>query len=59
MTAPDTIASAGRALRDGSLTASQLAERVLARTHMAEAQSHAYLTLDSEGVRTAAAAADE
>ena len=59
MTAPDTIASAGRALRDGSLTAAGLAERVLARTHMAEAQIHAYLTLDSEGMRAAAAAADE
>ena len=55
---PD-IARAGRALRDGSLAALELAERVLARTHMTEAQIHAYLTLDSEGLRAAAAAADE
>ena len=54
-----TIASAGGALRDGSLTAAQLADEVIARTTMIEAQVHAYLTLDTDGLQVAAAEADE
>lgn len=53
-----TIVSAGRALRDGSLTAIDLVDDVLARTTMVEAQVHAYLTLDWDGLRSAAAEAD-
>ena len=53
-----TIASAGAALRDGSLTAVDLVEDLLERTTMIEAQVHAYLTLDTDGLRAAAAEAD-
>ena len=53
-----TIASAAAALRDGSLTAVDLVDDLLARTSMIEAQVHAYLTLDSDGLRASAAEAD-
>ena len=54
-----TIAGAARALRDGRVTSVGLAEQVLGRTSMVEAQLHAYLTLDSDGLMEAAARADE
>lgn len=54
-----TIVGAARALRDGTLTSAGLAEQVLERTSMVEAQLHAYLTLDSDGLMEAAARADE
>ncbi|MDE0171215.1 MAG: Asp-tRNA(Asn)/Glu-tRNA(Gln) amidotransferase subunit GatA [bacterium] len=54
-----SIRGAARALRDGSTTAAQLAEQVLARCSMVEAQVHAYLTLDTDGLRAAAHEADE
>ncbi len=57
--APHTIAAAGRALREGSITATALADEVIERATMVEAQVHAYLTLDSDGLRVAAAEADE
>ena len=53
-----TITSAGAAFRDGSLTAVALVDELLIRTTMVEAQVHAYLTLDTEGLRAAAAEAD-
>ena len=53
-----SLTGAARALRDGSITAVRLAEQVLARVSMVEAQVHAYLTLDSEGLMRAAAEAD-
>ena len=53
-----TIASAGRAIRDGSLTAVELTEAVLERSTMVESQVHAYLTLDRDGALESAAAAD-
>ena len=56
---PFTITAAARALRDGSVTAVRLAGRVLKRAAMVEAQVHAYLTLDSEGLMRAAVEADE
>ena len=54
-----SIAAAARALRNGSTTSVRLAEQVLARSSMVEAQVHAYLTLDSEGLIRAAHEADE
>ncbi len=54
-----TIVTAGEKLRSGEVTAIDLVDAVLDRAHMTEAQLHAYLTLDSEGAREAAAAADE
>jgi aspartyl-tRNA(Asn)/glutamyl-tRNA(Gln) amidotransferase subunit A len=54
-----TIVAAGEKLRTGDLTSLQLVEAVLERAHRTEAQLHAYLTLDAEGARAAAAAADE
>ena len=56
---PFSISGAGRALRDGSTTSVQLAEWVLARSSMVEAQVHAYLTLDSDGLLRSAHEADE
>ena len=56
--APLTIAGAARALRDGAVSSVGLAEQILERTSMVEAQVHAYLTLDSEGLMDAAARAD-
>ncbi len=60
MSAADlTIAQARRALDAGELRATELLEDVLERAAMTEAQLHAYLTIDHEGARAAAAAADE
>ena len=56
---PFSITGAARALREGSTTSARLAEQVLARCSMVEAQVHAYLTLDSEGLLRAAHEADE
>lgn len=56
--APFTIMGAAQALRSGAATAVGLAEQVLKRASMVEAQVHAYLTLDSEGLLRAAAEAD-
>ena len=58
MTVPFTIMGAARALRSGAVTAVGLAEQVLKRASMVEAQVHAYLTLDHEGLLRAAAEAD-
>ena len=54
-----SIASAAEAMRDGSTTSVHLVEQVLERSSMVEAQVHAYLTLDSEGLMQAARAADQ
>ena len=56
---PFSLTGAARALRDGSTTSVRLAEQVLERAAMVEAQVHAYLTLDSEGMIRAADEADE
>ncbi len=53
-----TMAEAGRALRAGELSAVELFEAVRQRASMTEANLHAYLTLDAEGARAAAEAAD-
>lgn len=54
-----TIVEAGARLRAGEITAVELVEAVIERAHRTEAQLHAYLTLDREGARVAAEAADE
>lgn len=54
-----TIGEAGSKLRSSELTSSELLESVLDRAAMTEAQIHAYLTIDHEGARAAAAKADE
>jgi len=60
MTSPDlTIAEAGRRLQSGELEAVSLAEAVLNRASLTEADLHCYLTLDREGALAAAAASDE
>ena len=53
-----TIADAGQMLRDGAVTSAELVEAVLERASMTEAQIHAYLTIDHDGAREAAAKAD-
>ncbi len=53
-----TLAEAGVALRAGELSARELLEAVLERAALTEAQLHAYLTIDHEGARVAADAAD-
>ena len=53
-----TIAAAGERLRSRDLTAVQLLEAVRRRASMTEAILHAYLTIDHDGSRTAAEAAD-
>ena len=53
-----TITDAADGLRSGAHTAVDLTEAVLARASMTEAEVHAYLTLDAEGARAAAARAD-
>ncbi len=53
-----TIAAAGRALRNGELTAAELADAVIRRASFTESHLHAYLALDQDGARAAAAAAD-
>jgi aspartyl-tRNA(Asn)/glutamyl-tRNA(Gln) amidotransferase subunit A len=54
-----TITEAGAALRAGSLTSVDLTEAVLERARVTEAHLHAYLTLDQDGARRAAEAADQ
>lgn len=53
-----TIVEAGDAMRHGDVSARDLIESVLARAARTEAQLHAYLTIDKEGARQAAAQAD-
>jgi aspartyl-tRNA(Asn)/glutamyl-tRNA(Gln) amidotransferase subunit A len=56
---PDlTIAEAASRLRSGSLTATDLLDAVLARVAATEPLLHAYLTIDGDGARAAAHAAD-
>ncbi|NND84281.1 MAG: Asp-tRNA(Asn)/Glu-tRNA(Gln) amidotransferase subunit GatA, partial [Acidimicrobiia bacterium] len=60
MSAADlTISEARAALDGGELRSTELLEAVLERAAMTEAQLHAYLTIDHDGARRAAAAADE
>ena len=54
-----TIAEATAAMRAGDLTPSRLVEDVLRRASMTEAELHAYLTIDADGARDSALAADE
>jgi len=54
-----TIAAAAAALRSGSTTSAELTEDALSVASMTESQLHAYLTLDADGARAAAARADE
>ncbi len=54
-----TILDAAAALRSGELTATALYEAVLRRASITESHLHAYLTIDQEGARTAAAQADD
>jgi len=53
-----TIADAGRALRDGSLTSATLTESVLARTDATEPTLNAFITRTDDLAREQAAAAD-
>jgi aspartyl-tRNA(Asn)/glutamyl-tRNA(Gln) amidotransferase subunit A len=53
-----SIVAAGERLRSGDISAVDLFEAVFARASLTEAHLHAYLTIDKEGARTAAAAAD-
>ena len=53
-----TIGEAGARLRSGDLTAVDLLAAVRRRASMTEAILHAYLTIDHDGARAAAAAAD-
>ncbi len=52
------LADAGRLLRSGEITATALLEEALGTASRTEAQLHAFLTIDSEGAREAAAQAD-
>ena len=54
-----TIAAAGAALRSGEVRAADLLDAVLRRAAVTEGELHAYLTLDAEGARAAAVAADD
>lgn len=53
-----TIVEAARRLRSGETTATELLEATLERASRTEAQLHAYLTIDHEGAREAAAQVD-
>ena len=53
-----TIASAGAGLRAGEFTSIDLLEAVLKRAAVTESHLHAYLTIDHDGARSAAATAD-
>ena len=53
-----TILQAGKGLRSGDFTAVDLLEAVYKRAAITEAHLHAYLTLDYDGARAAAQAAD-
>ena len=54
-----SIAQAAAGLRAGEHTSLELTEAVLGRASMTEAEVHAYLTLNSDGARDAARAADQ
>jgi aspartyl-tRNA(Asn)/glutamyl-tRNA(Gln) amidotransferase subunit A len=54
-----TIVEAGQKLRSGEVTCVELLEAVLDVAHRTEAQLHAYLTIDRDGARAAAEAADD
>ncbi len=54
-----TIAEAAKGLRRGAFGARELIDAVLERAAKTEAELHAYLTIDHEGAREAAARADE
>ncbi len=53
-----TIAAAGAGLRSGEFTSQDLLDAVTKRASATEAHLHAYLTLDHDGARAAAVAAD-
>ncbi len=53
-----SVAETGRRLRSGETTAAALVEAALETAARTEAQLHAFLTIDSEGARQAAAQAD-
>jgi aspartyl-tRNA(Asn)/glutamyl-tRNA(Gln) amidotransferase subunit A len=53
-----SIVGAGRRLRSGETTAAALLEAALDTASRTEAQLHAFLTIDAEGAREAAAQAD-
>jgi len=53
-----SLSAAGAALRDGSVTARELTDAILDRAAKTEAELHAYLTLDHDGARASAEAAD-
>lgn len=53
-----SLSAAGAELRDGSVTARELTDAILDRAAKTEAELHAYLTLDHDGARAAAEAAD-
>ena len=53
-----TIKAAGDAIRAGDLTSVDLTEAVLERARITESHLHAFLTLDQEGAKKSAAAAD-
>ncbi len=54
-----SIAAAGAGLRAGTFSAVELLDAVTKRASMSEAHLHAFLTLDRDGARAAATAADE
>ncbi len=54
-----TVAEAGRRLRAGEVTSTQLLEAVVDKAHQTEAQLHAYLVIDRENAHEAAEKADE
>lgn len=53
-----TVSAAGAGLRQGDFTAAELISAVITRAAVTESHLHAYLTLDQDGARAAAAAAD-
>jgi aspartyl-tRNA(Asn)/glutamyl-tRNA(Gln) amidotransferase subunit A len=53
-----TIAAAGAGIRAGDFTSVDLLEAVLKRAAVTESHLHAYLTIDHDGARAAASAAD-
>jgi len=54
-----TITEAGKGLRAGDFTSVDLLDATAARATVTEAHLHAYLTMDHDGARAAAIAADE
>lgn len=53
-----SIAAAGEGLRNGDFSAGELTDATIRRAAVTESHLHAYLTLDQEGARAAAGAAD-